>query len=60
MIMGIFGGITVTGTEKKIDRLRALKAEVHADINRAIADRYAALNEIKAELAEFEGLKTEL
>jgi hypothetical protein len=60
MILGMWGGNTPQAVQRKLDRIASLREEVSGDIERAVADRTAAIAELKAELGQLLVLKSQL
>jgi hypothetical protein len=60
MLMGLWWGISPRLIERKIVRLAALRAEVTDNIAEALADREAAIREIREEILEITELKGRL
>lgn len=61
MILGIFGGTTTRSIERRVAKLARTKEQLSNDVSSAIADRTAALNELREEITILakhqEGLK---
>jgi hypothetical protein len=53
MILGIFGGITPASTQRRLDKLQKERELIGTAIQAGVADRVAAIEELKAELAAF-------
>ena len=53
MILGVFGGISPASTQRRLDKLQKERDAIGVAIQAGIADRAAAIEELKAELAAF-------
>lgn len=56
MILGVFNGNTHLTLSKRLEALKAKQDRLKNDIHQAIADRTAALSEIKADIENLAAL----